>query len=581
MKDYLVAALTRVLSAIPSVPTDFVPELSVPANLDHGDLATNCSMKLARHLRRSPSQIAEEVVAAFMKSEYDPLYIDSISVAGGGFINFKFSNQYLYRKLDSALQQGTEFGRSQIGTDRRVLVEFVSANPTGPLTVGHGRNAVLGDTLASLLEWTGYQVTREYYFNDAGRQMRVLGASLRSRYEEVLAEKDQPFAHLPIAVEHRRNYKTKPLGDDVTNPVIVSESFPKDGYLGAYITLIARELAREHGLNLLDLESNDVFVNAAKSTIFSQIRTTLGRLGIQMNTYFNEKSLYDSGAVKKTLDALRAKGVIYDQDGATWFKTSDLGKDSDTVLVKRTGEPTYRLPDIAYHVDKLDRGYDLLVNVFGADHISTYPDILRGLDVLGFDSGQVEVVIYQFVTLIRGGEEVKMSTRKANFITLDELIDEVSSDVTRYFFVMRSAQKHLEFDLDLAREASDKNPVFYLQYAHARICSILNKAMDLDLAPAPDLASLSLLSHEAELKLIKGVIHFPEAVSSSAQSFEPHRLATYLRGLAEAFTQFYHVCRIIGEEKQLAAARLALAQATRITLHNGLLILGISAPTRM
>ncbi len=581
MKDYLEAALRRVLSTIQSVPTDFVPELSVPANLDHGDLATNCSMKLARPLRRSPSVIAEEIVATFMANEYDPLYVDSISIAGGGFINFKFSNHYLYCELESALQKGSEFGRSEIGTGKRVLVEFVSANPTGPLTVGHGRNAVLGDTLASLLEWTGYQVTREYYFNDAGRQMRVLGASLRSRYEEVVAEKDNPFAHLPRAIEHRKNYKTKQLGDDDASQVIVSDSFPEDGYLGSYITTIARELAQEHGLNLLDLEPNDVFMNAAKLTIFSKIRSTLERMGILMNNYFNEKSLYDTGAVKKTLDALRAKGVIYEQDGATWFRTSDLGKDSDTVLVKQTGEPTYRLPDIAYHVNKMERGFDLIVNVFGADHISTYPDILRGLDMLGFDSDRVQVVIYQFVTLIRGGEEVKMSTRKANFITLDELIDEVSSDVTRYFFVMRSAQKHLEFDLDLAREASDKNPVFYLQYAYARICSILNKAEELDLLPNPDLASLSLLSHEAELALIKEVIHFPKAVSSSAQSCEPHRLATYLRGLAEAFTKFYHACRIIGEEKQIAGARLALAQATSITLHNGLSILGISAPTRM
>ena len=465
MEDYLRTALERILTSIPSVPAGFVPELSVPANPDHGDFATNCAMKLARHLRRPPRMIAEEIVSAFMAGEHDPFYVDSVSVAGGGFINFKCSNRYLYRELGSCLRQGIDFGRSDTGNGEHALVEFVSANPTGPLTVGHGRNAVLGDTLASLLEWVGYRVTREYYFNDAGRQMRVLGASLRSRYEEVTAEEDQPFADLPRAIRHRQSYKSKQLEDLGDEPVVVADSFPEDGYLGAYITSIARELAQKHGIDLLDSESDDIFERAAKSAIFSEIRTTLEHLGVSMDNYFNEKSLYETGAVSSTLDALRARDMVYEQDGATWFKTSSLGKESDTVLVKRTGEPTYRLPDIAYHVDKMERGFDLLVNVFGADHIGTYPDILRGLDVLGFDSRRVKVIIYQFVTLIRGGEEVKMSTRKANFITLDELMDEVSPDVTRYFFVMRSAQKHLEFDVDLAREASDKNPVFYLQYA--------------------------------------------------------------------------------------------------------------------
>ena len=300
-----------------------------------------------------------------------------------------------------------------------------------------------------------------------------------------------------------------------------------------------------------------------------------------MDTYFNEKSLYDSGAVTQTLDALRTHDMIYEHDGATWFKTSSLGKDADTVLIKRTGEPTYRLPDLAYHVDKMERGYDLLIDVFGADHIGTYPDILRGLQVLGYDPERVHVLIYQFVTLMRAGQEVKMSTRKANFVTLDELMDEVTPDVTRYFFVMRSAHKHLEFDLDLAREVSDKNPVFYLQYAHARICSILRKATDLGLAPDLSRAGLNVLVHESEIALIKQVIAFSQTLSTCAESCEPHRLTTYLRGVAESFTRFYHSCRIIGEEPEIARARMALAQVTRTTLCNGLSILGISAPERM
>jgi len=581
MKSYLAAALRRVLGSIDLVPDDFVPELTAPANPDHGDLSTNCAMKLARYLRRSPRVIAEEIVAAFMLNEHDPFYVDSISIAGGGFINFRFSNRYLYRELESCLTQGSQFGRSEHGLGKRALVEFVSANPTGPLTVGHGRNAVLGDTLASLLEWTGYDVTREYYFNDAGRQMRVLGASVRSRYEEVLAKEDQPFATLPRVAEHQQHYQTKTLIGKDDAPITVADSFPEDGYLGEYIITIARDLAEKHGSDLLDSVSNDVFEQAAKHSIFSDIRTTLDRLGITMDHYFNEKHLYDSDAITDILDSLRNQNMIYEQDGATWFKTSILGKETDTVLVKRTGEPTYRLPDIAYHVDKMNRGYDVLINIFGADHIGTYPDILRGLDVLGFDSDRIKVVIYQFVTLTRAGEEVKMSTRKANFVTLDELMDEVTPDVTRYFFVMRSAQKHLEFDLNLAREASDKNPVFYLQYAHARICSILAKAADLYIEPDSDPDRLNLLVHETEITLIKKVIYFPQAVAIYAENCEPHRLATYLRGVAEAFTGFYHACRIIGEGHEIASARLALAQATGTTLRNGLSILGISAPARM
>ena len=578
MKEYLRSALGRVLRTMKNVPTDFLPELSVPANPDHGDFATNCALQLARHLRRPPRAIAEEIVTAFMTNEHDPFYVDSVTIAGAGFINFRCSDRYLYRELETCLAQGSEFGRSNTGLGERALVEFVSANPTGPLTVGHGRNAVLGDTIARLLEWIGYAVTREYYFNDAGRQMRVLGASVRSRYEEVIAEEDQLFATSARVLQHRRNYRTKQLAGSKTT---VPASFPEDGYLGTYIIEIARELARVHGPDLLDAEDDDSFELAAKQTILSDIRATLERLGVSMDNYFNEKSLYDSGAVTATLDALSACKMIYERDGATWFKTSELGKESDTVLVKHTGEPTYRLPDIAYHVDKMNRDYDVVIDIFGADHIATYPDILRGLDVLDLDSDRVEVIIYQFVTLMRAGEELKMSTRKANFVTLDELMDEVTPDVTRYFFAMRSAQKHLEFDLNLAREASDKNPVFYLQYAHARICSILQKAAQISLVSDPARARLPLLEHEAEITLIKEIIQFPQIVVSCAQAREPHRLATYLRGVAEAFTRFYHSCRIIGEKREVALARMALAQATGITLRNGLAILGISAPERM
>ena len=425
----------------------------------------------------------------------------------------------------------------------------------------------MGDTVANLLEWTGHHVTREYYFNDAGRQMRVLGQSVRARYE-ALVFPDRP---------------TKTIETGEGTSVEVPESFPDDGYLGAYITDVAQTLYDEHGDALAIAHPNGdvaLFKKPAEQTIFEEIRTTLARLGVRMDTFFNEHTLYETGAIERTLGGLREKGYVYEKDGAVWFKTTDFGKDSDTVLVKSSGEPTYRLPDIAYHASKFERGYDKMVDVFGADHIATYPDVLKGVEVLGYDPAKIDVVIYQFVTLVRGGEPVKMSTRKANFVTLDELMDEVGEDVTRFFFLMRSPNTHLEFDLDLAKEASDKNPVFYLQYAHARICSILRKAEEVGFTfgEAPD---FGLLEHESETGLIKELLRLPDVLAFAADVKEPHRVAGYLRDVAVAFSQFYRDCRIVGEERALATARMHLAQATRIVLRNGLTVLGISAPEQM
>ena len=551
MKEYLERALRAVFAAMDEVPDDFSPELSVPANRDHGDLATNSALRLARYLKVGPRLIAQKLVDQLSSGLLDPQRIASCEVAGPGFINFRFAHTYLYRQLEELLAAGSTFGRTRRHTGSTALVEFVSANPTGPLTVGHGRNAVLGDTIANLLEWTGYQVTREYYFNDAGRQMRVLGTSVQARYAELVAKRAgaQP-----------------------------AYAFPEDGYQGAYIIDIARGLVEKHGDVLLSHSDCGLFADAAKKAIFADVKMTLGRLRIAMDAYFNERTLYDSGAIDEVLDAL--KEYLYHQDGAIWLRTTDLGKDCDTVLVKRSGEPTYRLPDIAYHRNKFARDYDVMINVFGADHIGTYPDILRALAVLGYDTAKLEVIIYQFVTLVRAGKEIKMSTRKAMFVTLDELVDEVGEDVTRYFFLMRSAGKHLEFDMDLAREASDKNPVFYLQYAHARICSILQKAKETGFAFHSHV-DVQLLAGAAEILLIKELVRLPETIASIAEAREPHRLGVYLRGVAEAFTRFYHECRIIGEERRLATARMTLADATRIVLQNGLAVLGLSAPERM
>jgi arginyl-tRNA synthetase len=489
--------------------------------------------------------------------------VKSVEVAGPGFINFRLAKDVLFDGLATILERGDDYGRTDAGAGQTALVEYVSANPTGPLTVGHGRNAVLGDTVANLLAWTGYDVSREYYYNDAGRQMRVLAQSVRARYEEVAG-----------AV----GTKTIDLGDGDTADV--PETFPEDGYLGEYIVDVARQLYDAHGDALLDHDALDPFQDKAEEVIFEDIEATLRRISVEIETFFNEKQLYTDDRVSKTVDRLTEAGYTYEEDDALWFKTTEFGKEKDTVLIKSSGEPTYRTPDIAYHADKFERGFDVIIDVLGADHVATYPDVLSALDVLGYDSDRVEVLLYQFVTLVRGGEPVKMSTRRANYVTLDDLIDEVGADVTRFFFLMRSADTHLNFDLELAKEASDKNPVFYLQYAHARICSIVDKAEEVGFTFEDD-PDLSLLTHEDETALIKALLRFPNVLQQAADARAPHFVPNYLREVAAAFSQFYGSCRIIGEEQALATARMHLARATQTVLRNGLTVLGISAPREM
>jgi arginyl-tRNA synthetase len=563
MKDYLRSQLRHVLDDLGDVPDDFDIALEAPANEEHGDLATNTALRLGSVLDDNPRAIAE-TIAERLRERVDPGRIQSVEVAGPGFINFRFAQDYLFDGLADLLAAGDDFGRSDAGEGKSAIVEYVSANPTGPLTVGHGRNAVLGDTIATLLAWTGYDVTREYYFNDAGRQMRVLAQSVRARYE-ALAGEDVP---------------TKPLTLDDGTTTEVPESFPEEGYLGEYIIDIAEQVYEDHGTSLLTTESLAPFKTAAEEAIFEEIRATLGRLNVEMDSYANEQALHDDGTVQDVIDALDEAGYTYEQDGALWLKTTEFGKEKDTVLVKQSGEPTYRTPDIAYHTTKFERDFDLIVDVFGADHHAAYPDVLNALDVLGYDNDRVEVVLYQFVTLVRGDEPVKMSTRRANYVTLDDLIDTVGADVTRFFFLMRSPDTHLNFDLELAQEASDKNPVFYLQYAHARICSIIDKAEEVGFAYDED-ADLSLLTHEDEIALMKELLRFPRALQSAAEARAPHFVPNYLRDVATAFSQFYDNCRIIGEEDDLATARMHLALATKTVLKNGLTVLGLSAPRNM
>lgn len=543
MKNYLISLVQQALGKITSETA--LPEVTIekPRSPEHGDAATNIAMLLAKQLRNNPRAIAQQIVDNL---EYDSNYISGVEIAGPGFINFRIAPGLLHQQLETIRQVGADFGKTAAYSDSKIQVEFVSANPTGPLTVGHGRNAVLGDTVARLFEWCGAEVDREYYFNNAGRQMRVLGESVRARYLELVGDKPE---------------------------------WPEGGYEGEYIKNVAEDLKNKHGESLRDQKDVTPFKEAAEEAIFRDIQQTLKRMHIEMDQYFNEYSVYKSGDVDRVVKQLREKNLAYDQDEAVWFKTTEFGKDKDTVLVKNTGEPTYRLPDIAYHQDKLDRGYDLCIDVLGADHIDTFPDVLSGLEALGYDKNKVEALVYQFVTLTKDGKPYKMSTRKANFVTLDELMDEVGEDVTRFFFLMRSPNTHLEFDIGEAKEAGEKNPVYYLQYAHARIHSIKRKFKDTEASSAE--IDFNLLTHDSELKLIKTLIDLPEVVVLATENREPHRLINYLNEVAASFHKFYHDCRIIGEDNNLAASRMALLETVALVMNNGLTILGISAPEKM
>ncbi len=545
MNSYIYDLLQKALSGL---DISELPEIQLesPKVAEHGDVSTNIAMLLAKPLRQNPRAIAQQLLDAM---PLDPQVLEAIEIAGPGFINFRFAKEYVYQQLRAIIEEGSDFGKTASRKGQRIQIEFVSANPTGPLTVGHGRNAVLGDTIARLLEWTGASVDREYYFNDAGRQMRVLGQSVHARYQQLLGQ---------------------------------SIELPEGGYEGAYIIDIAQGIVDQYGK---EWEGKDweAFKKVAQKAIFTDISQTLERMNIHMDSFFNEFDLYENGDIEKVLAALKEKGLVYEADGATWFKTTEFGKEKDTVLVKSTGEPTYRLPDIAYHANKLDRGYDECVDVFGADHIATYPDVLSALQALGYDEQRIRVIVYQFVTLVKDGQPFKMSTRKANFVTLDELMDEVGSDVTRFFFLMRSPNTHLEFDIGQAKEAGEKNPVFYLQYAHARIHSILRKAEEEYGAPpeSPTLEQLKPLVHPSELTLMKTLFKLPKAIAGAADANEPHRLINYLNDVATDFTSFYHDCRIMGVEQECAQARVLLARQTARVLSNGLGILGIHAPEQM
>ena len=512
------------------------------ANSDFGDFSSNIAMALAKTLRKNPLKIAKMIQAELI---IDKKIISDHSVTQPGFLNFYVAKLFYQKTVTEIISAADTYGRTDAGEGKNANVEFVSANPTGPLTVGHGRQAVLGDTIANILEWHHYDVTREYYYNDAGRQMRILGQSVTARYLDQVGQE----------------------GD-----------FPEDGYEGDYIKTIAKEILERHGDGLSP--EDRIFRTYAEELIFADIKNTLEIIGINHDVFSNEQTYYNTGAIDAVVEDLRNKNLIYESEGATWLKATALGLEKDRVYYKSSGEPTYRLPDTAYHRDKLNRNFDLIIDLFGADHADTYPDVLAALEALGIDIAPIRVLIHQFVTLLKSGKKVKMSTRKATFVTLEELIKQVGPDVVRYFFIMRSMNSHLNFDLDLAADQSEKNPVYYLQYAHARICNIIKNGAEKHLAVTGEF-DCALLSDDAEISLIKVLTKFPEVMATALENMEPQGIANYLHHMSAEFHKFYVSCRVITDDHDLSTARLNLITSVKIVLGNGLGVLGVSAPERM
>jgi len=532
-------------------PHDFAPEILIetPANPQHGDYATSFAMKATAVLRRSPMEIAE-IVAARIEPEQG--LIAEIKVARPGFINFRIDPQFFIGTVRAILEQKDAYGRSDVGRGKRVLVEFISANPTGPLHIGHGRQAVIGDVLASNMEYCGYSVDREYYFNDAGRQMNLLGESLWARYQQFFG-KDVPL--------------------------------PEEGYQGDYIRDIARKLKDERGAEFLDKPLNDVldfFRTYASNEIIKFIDKDLCDFGIKFDSWLSESSLHRDGKVEAAIKLLREKGVIYDKDGAVWFQSTNFGDEKDRVVVKSDGSTTYFAPDIAYHIEKRRRGYDYAINVTGADHHGYAPRMIAAMKALGYPDDFLQYVIHPMASFVRDGVEIKMSTRRATFLTLAELIEEVGKDVARFFLTMRSPQSHLVFDFDLAKKQSDENPVYYIQYAHARIHSILGHAEERGYPKGSwENANVTVLNMPEEIELAKQLYRFSDEVRMSCVNKDLHRVPMYLISLVGTFHSYYNKHRVVTGNRHVSLARLALVDAVRQVIRNGLAMLGISAPEKM
>ena len=536
------------------LPVNLNPDIKieVPPRADQGDFATSVPMAIAREVR-SDGRTEAGIIVKHLNIDDSP--IKRVDIAGPGFLNFFLDPSWLRPAMARIWTEGPLYGRTGYGQGKRILLEFVSANPTGPLNVVNARAAAVGDCLASLLEMSGYYVEREYYINDAGRQVDLLADSLEARYRQVAGQEAE---------------------------------VPPNGYKGEYLLDIAKVLYEQRGDALLAMgeEERHEFMKAhALQSIIADQRQTLLDYGLKFNTWFSEKSLRDSGAYLKVIEELRAKGLTYEKDGATWFKSTEFGDDKDRVVVKsdETGSVTYIVPDLAYHKNKLERGFDLLIDILGPDHHGYQARLRAGLMGLGYPADCLEVLIVQMVRLVRKGETVKMSKRGGEFITMRELLEEVGKDAARFFFLMRSPESHLDFDLDLARLQSNENPVYYVQYAHARIASIFRQAREEGHADpvGPNEVKLELLRDPSEIALMKVLAAFPEEVHEIAKAREPNRLITYMTELAAAFHSFYTRCRVIGDDRDLSDARLYLSRLTQIVLANALRAAGISAPESM
>ena len=521
-------------------------QLEIPKNSEHGDFSTNLALTLAKPERKAPRKIAEILVAVLQGNSL----CDEIEIAGPGFINFRLAATCWYEVLDQIVEQGNKYGCSNIGNGTKIQVEFVSANPTGPLHIGHGRGAVVGDAVAAVLQAAGFEVQREYYINDAGNQILTLGRSILLRLRELQG----------VAIE-----------------------FPDDGYQAEYVVELAAKYRSEQG-ELVDVPETEAIELCARfgiAEVLTWIEADLKAFGIQFDHWYSEKSLYDRGMVDQELKKLAEKGLSFEQDDALWLKTTEFGDDKDRVLIKSDGSYTYFASDVAYHMEKFDRGFDRVIDVWGADHHGYIPRMKAMLAGLGHSPEALEVLLIQMVNLLRDGKPYIMGKRSGNFITLKEVIDEVGRDACRFFFLMRRCDSPLDFDLELAKQQSSDNPVFYVQYAHARICSINRNAADSGMEQPSGSVDYQRLELAEELALVKQLARFPETAVGAALSYEPHRIIFYLQDLAAQFHSYYNRHRVLVDDPATSRARLALVNAVRTVLANALQLLGLSAPEQM
>ncbi|MGS4201173.1 arginine--tRNA ligase [Staphylococcus pseudintermedius] len=525
-----------------------IPEIKIeiPKDTKNGDYATNIAMVLTKLAKRNPREIAQLIVDHL---DTEAAHVKKIDIAGPGFINFYLDSSYLNAVIDQALELDTQFGRVAESKNKKILVEYVSANPTGDLHIGHARNAAVGDTLCNILDVAGYDVTREYYINDAGNQITNLAKSIEARYLQHLGQKAE---------------------------------MPADGYHGQDIKNIGTDLAEKQP-NLMDLSDDErlkTFRQLGVDYEMAKLKQDLADFNIHFDNWFSETSLYEKGEIKAVLERMKENGYTYEQDGATWLRTTDFKDDKDRVLIKKDGTYTYFLPDIAYHYDKFQRGNDNLINLFGADHHGYINRLKASLETFGVDSDRLEIQIMQMVRLMQDGEEVKMSKRTGNAITLREIMDEVGIDAARYFLTMRSADTHFDFDMALAKEQSQDNPVYYAQYAHARICSILRQA-EAQGYQVEKGADYQTITNDKAIELLKKVAEFEPMIEGAAEARAPHRVTNYIQDLAAHFHKFYNAEKVLTEDQAKTKAHLALIDAVRITLRNALQLVGVTAPEQM